>query len=168
MESLTLVLVLAFSVGLTTSAGVVRVDPQAKDDSVDSPTLQRLLCVTNGDLSNTIFVLSTTGIHWITAGAPCLIQRVHNLTIMATPHSNKPAIIQCTVNQNTTQQKLTIFASSEIRLSNVAFTDCGDMFINPRPEGYGSRFVILSIYLSVNRATESSAQVFAPVKVRTG
>ena len=35
--------------------------------------------------------------------------------------------------------------------------------INPRPEGYGSRFVILS----VNRATESSAHFFAPVKVRT-
>ena len=46
------------------------------------------------------------------------------------------------------------------------------VFINPRPEGYGSRFVVLSIYLSiylsVNRATESSAHFFAPVKVRTG
>ena len=40
--------------------------------------------------------------------------------------------------------------------------------INPRPEGYGSRFVILSIYLSVNSATENSAHFFVPVKVRTG
>ena len=40
--------------------------------------------------------------------------------------------------------------------------------INPRPEGYGSRFVVHSFYLSVNRATESSAHFFAPVKVRTG
>ena len=40
--------------------------------------------------------------------------------------------------------------------------------INPRPEGYGSRFVVRSFYLSVNRATESSAHFFAPVKVRTG
>ena len=39
---------------------------------------------------------------------------------------------------------------------------------NPRPEGYGSRFVVLSIYLSVNSATEGSAYFFAPVKVRTG
>ena len=38
------------------------------------------------------------------------------------------------------------------------------VLINIRPEGYGSRFVILS----VNRATESSAHFFAPVKVRTG
>ena len=40
--------------------------------------------------------------------------------------------------------------------------------VNPRPEGYGSRFVVLSIYLSVNSATEGSAYFFAPVKVRTG
>ena len=38
-------------------------------------------------------------------------------------------------------------------------------FINPRPEGYGSRFVVHSFIRSVNRATESSAHFFAPVKV---
>ena len=36
--------------------------------------------------------------------------------------------------------------------------------INPRPEGYGSRFVVHSVH----RATESSVHFFAPVKVRTG
>ena len=36
--------------------------------------------------------------------------------------------------------------------------------INPRPEGYGSRFVVRSVHC----ATESSAHLFAPVKVRTG
>ena len=135
MDCLTLVslLVLAFGVELITSAGVVRVHPQphnSYDSAVDNSTLQFLLCDTSGNLNDTVFVLSTAGIHRITTGALCLVQHVHNLTIMATPHSNKSAIIQCTVNQNNTQQKLTIFASTEIKFSNVAFTDCGDMFIN--------------------------------------
>ena len=39
------------------------------------------------------------------------------------------------------------------------------MIVNPRPEGYGSRFVVHSFIRSVNRATESSAHFFAPVKV---
>ena len=42
------------------------------------------------------------------------------------------------------------------------------LVINPRPEGYGSRFVVHSFVKSVNRATESSAHFFAPVKVWTG
>ena len=36
--------------------------------------------------------------------------------------------------------------------------------VNPRPEGYGSRFVVRSVH----RATESNAHFFAPVMVRTG
>ena len=39
------------------------------------------------------------------------------------------------------------------------------LLINPRPEGYGSRFVTRSFVLSVHRATESSVHFFAPVKV---
>ena len=35
-------------------------------------------------------------------------------------------------------------------------------------KGYGSRFVVRSFVHSVHRATESSAHLFAPVKVRTG
>ena len=42
------------------------------------------------------------------------------------------------------------------------------LLINPRPEGYGSRFVVHSFIHSVHRATKSSAHFFAPVKVRTG
>ena len=42
------------------------------------------------------------------------------------------------------------------------------ILINPRPEGYGSRFVVHSFELSVHRTTESSAHFFVPVKVQTG
>ena len=37
--------------------------------------------------------------------------------------------------------------------------------INPRPEGYGSLFVVHSFVHSVTRTTESSTHFFAPVKV---
>ena len=42
-------------------------------------------------------------------------------------------------------------------------------FINPRPEGYGSRFAFCRSFVLfiALQSTESSAHLFAPVKVRT-
>ena len=53
---------------------------------------------------------------------------------------------------------------SRARCTQCFYTDIhvpGALVINPRPEGYGSHFVVRSVH----RATENSIHFFVPVKV---